>query len=108
MPDIHTLEHPRATPKAQNVKRTEVIRNSWATGLADGVDYREALSREYWLNVADKLRPGDRVEVMSFDYRIQWTMLILDCNTAANPIYLDAAFLPVSPADLELPAMPPM
>src|SRR3954447_14291504 len=105
--DAHVLDHPRATPKAQIVKRTELIRNTWAHDLPDGVDWTEALSRDYWGNVVDKFRAGDKVEIHSFDHNIQFLMLVLDVNTASDPVYFNIRFLPVYPPDLRLPDLPP-
>ena len=59
------------------------------------------------MGVVDRFRPGDIVSIHSFDHRVQYNMHILDVNTSADPIYLDAVFLPVYPVDLELPAMLP-
>ena len=93
--------------RASIVRRAEQIRNHWAHDIPDGVDWTEALTREYWGAVIERFRAGDRVEVHSFDHKIQFTMLILDVNTATNPMFLDAVFLPVYPPDLRLPALPP-
>jgi hypothetical protein len=70
-------------------------------------DWTEALCRDYWHSVIDKFRPGDRVEVHSFDHRRQFVMLILDCNAQSDPLFLDAVFLPVYPPDLALPELEP-
>src|SRR3954452_13225769 len=104
--DVQVIERPAAA-KAQVVRRTETIRNTWAHDMLDGVDWTEALSRDYWGSVVEKFRPGDRIEIHSFDHRVQFTMLVLDVNTASDPVYLDAVFLPISPPDLRLPDLPP-
>ena len=87
--------------------RRESVRNVWGHDIADGLDWTAALSREYWASVIEKFRPGDHVDIHSFDHRIQFTMLVLDTNTSTDPIYFDIAFLPVYPADLRLPVLPP-
>jgi hypothetical protein len=92
-----------APKRAGIVRRTEAIRNTWAHDMEENVDWTEALSREYWGLVIEKFRAGDRVEIHSFDHRIQFTMLVLHVNTASDPHYFDIAFLPVWPADLRLP-----
>ena len=92
--------------RAGIVRRIESVMNTWGHIVEEGTDWTEALNREYWSYVVDKFRPGDSVVIHSFDHRIQFTMLVLDCNTSSDPVYLDVAFLPVYPTDLELPQMP--
>jgi hypothetical protein len=104
MDGIDITEAPK---RASIVRRTEAIRNTWAHDIEENVDWTEALSREYWGGHIEKMRPGDRVEIHSFDHRIQFTMLVLDVNTHCDPVYLDIAFLPVWPADLRLPEVSP-
>ena len=95
------------TKRAQVVRRIEQVRNTWGHDISDGVDWTEALCREYWHSALEKFLPGDRVEIHSFDHRIQFTMLVLDVNAQSDPLYFDAAFLPVYPPDLRLPELPP-
>ena len=97
----------KAPPQAAIVRRIESVVNTWGHVIEEGVDWPLALYREYWGRVVQKFRPGDRVEIHSFDHRIQFTMLVLDVNTSANPIYLDIAFLPVWPVDIRLPIPAP-
>jgi hypothetical protein len=92
--------------RAKIVRRMESIFNSWAHLIEENVDWTEALSREYWGSVIERFRDGDSVEIHSFDHRIQFVMRIISVNTAANPMYLEAVFQPVYPADLQLPALP--
>jgi hypothetical protein len=94
-------------PRAAFVRRAEALVNHWCHIVDEDTDWSAALSRDYWSLVIERFRAGDRVEIHSFDRRIQFTMLVLDVNTAANPHYFDIAFLPIYPADLQLPAMPP-
>src|ERR1700687_2993296 len=96
-----------APKRASIVRRTEAIRNTWAHDIEENVDWTDALAREYWGSHIEKFRPGDRVEIHSFDHRIQFVMLVLDVNTASDPHYFDIAFLPVWPADLRLPEVSP-
>jgi hypothetical protein len=92
--------------RAGIVRRIDSVMNTWGHIVEEGTDWTEALNRDYWSYVVDKLRPGDSVVIHSFDHRIQFAMLVLDCNTSSDPVYLDVAFLPVYPTDLELPQMP--
>jgi hypothetical protein len=73
------------------VRRTEVVFNTWAHIVPEGWDWREALNREYWLRIVDKLRPGDSVQVQSFDRRVRFWVYIFDINISSNPIFLDFA-----------------
>lgn len=73
-----------------------------------GVDWREALSPDYWEHVANRLRPGDRIEVHSFDRQTQIEIIVLDINERAadpsNMMMLD--YRAIYPFDLELPPPP--
>jgi len=91
--------------RAEVVRRIEIIRNTWGHDIPEGVDWTAALDREYWMNVVEKFRPGDKVEIQSADHLIQFDMRIIAVNTVADPIYLQAVFLPVYPPDLPLPEM---
>jgi hypothetical protein len=94
-------------PRARIMRRTEIIRNTWAHDIEEGVDWPEALNREYWANVIERFRDGDSVEIHSYDHRIQFVMRIISVNTHCDPMYLEAVFQPIYPADLQLPAMSP-
>jgi hypothetical protein len=96
-----------APKRASIVRRIESIRNTWAHDIPEDTDWRDTLTREYWGSVVERFRSGDRVEVHSFDHKIQFTMLVLDVNTSASPLYLNIVFLPVYPPDLRLPEVPP-
>jgi hypothetical protein len=92
--------------RAREVRRAGVILSVWEHVIEEGTDWREALSRSYWLNCADKLRAGDTVIVHSSGHFIQFQMLVLDVNSASAPAYLNIGFRAIWPADLELPAPP--
>lgn len=104
MDDMDLAEAPK---RAKIVRRIESIRNVWAHDISEDTDWRVTLTREYWGSVVERFRPGDRVEVHSFDHLIQYTLLILDVNTSASPLYLNIVFLPVYPPDLRLAEVPP-
>jgi hypothetical protein len=90
------------------VRRAGLLtRSVWEHDIENGTPWTAALSRNYWARHLEKFRSGDRVEIHSGDHRIQFTMLILDINIAADPVYLDTAFIPVYPTDLRLPQMSP-
>jgi hypothetical protein len=95
-----------APPRADIVKRSEIIRSSWAHDLDQGLDWHVALEREYWSLHIEKFRPGDSVEIHSNDHQVQFRMLILDINPTVD--YLQAAFLPIYPPDLALPETMPL
>jgi hypothetical protein len=71
--------------------------------LPEGQDWRAALNPEFWHNVVSRLQPGDRIEVHSFDHSVQFYVLIFGANDKGI-IRCDVGFLPIWPADLELPA----
>jgi hypothetical protein len=93
-----------APPRAQIVRRIESIFNTWAHVIDEGIDWQEALSRDYWARVVERFRPGDSVIIHSSDHLIQICMRVLDVNIASDPVYLLAAYQPIYPADLELPS----
>jgi hypothetical protein len=92
--------------RAREVRRSGILLSSWEHVIEEGTDWRAALERQYWLNCADKLRAGDTVIVHSSDHFIQFQMLVLDVNSASAPAYLNIAFRPIYPPDLDLPAPP--
>jgi hypothetical protein len=94
-------------PRAQVVRRSEALMNSWVHIVDEDTDWTEALSRDYWGSVIEKFRAGDRVEIHSFDRRIIFEMRIFDVNTASNPHFFDIGFLPIWPAALQLPVPMP-
>jgi hypothetical protein len=97
---------PMAKP-AHIVHRIESLHNSWAHDIPEGIAWTEATSRDYWSAVVERFCDGDSIQVHSFDHRVQFTVLILGVSTAADPIYLHIAFLPIYPPDLQLPEAPP-
>ena len=94
-------------PKAQVVRRAGVIFTQWEHVIDEGIDWHEALSRDYWARVVDRFRPGDMVIIHTNDHMVQFRMLVLDCNTAADPVYLHVAYQAIYPADLQLPQPQP-
>jgi hypothetical protein len=93
-------------PRARVVRPVEQVITRRAHIIDEGVPWTAALERDYWHNHVGKLMPGDAVEIHSADHRIVFEMRILDCNAAANPVFLDVVFRPIVPADLDLPAPP--
>jgi hypothetical protein len=51
--------------KPVNLNPAEFERNAFCHILGRGVDWQEVFDRNYWENVAFKLRPGDAIEVHS-------------------------------------------
>ena len=103
---VAELKPPAPRAASMDVRRAGLVRNTWEHNIAQNVDWRAALDREYWGAVAEKFRPGDEVSIHSWDHRIQYKMLILDVNTMADPVYLNIVFLPVYPPDWRLPELP--
>lgn len=94
--------------RAKSVRRAEQLVTRWAHIIDQDTDWREALSIDYWQHtVASKLMPGDAVEVHAADHRIVFEMRVLDVNVAAAPAFLEIAFRPIYPADLDLPQPAP-
>jgi len=94
-------------PPAPKLQRVEVEVNSWHHTVPPGIDWREACRREYWSRNYERLRPGDSITIHSSDHRIRFAMLIMNVNTASNPVHLDAVFVPIWPLNLELPQLAP-
>ena len=96
-----------APPRADIVKRTEIIRNTWAHDLDQDTDWHVALDREYWAKHIEKFRPGDSVEIHSNDHQVQFRMLIL--GTSIRPsITCRPRSCPIYPPDLALPETMPL
>jgi hypothetical protein len=97
--------------RAQIMRRTEMIFSTWAHQMAPEVDWRVALQKDYWSNVAAKLQPGDKIECHSHDHSVAFIIYVIDINVSASPSWWDVAFLPLHPVNLQLPrpepAVPP-
>jgi hypothetical protein len=100
------LGAPETTSKAAPLKRREYEFNQWGHTVPEGNDWRECLTREYWLRNLERIRAGDTVEIQTNDHRIVFEARVLYCNPATDPPTLDLTFRPIYPADLELPALP--
>src|SRR6266550_3015899 len=96
-------EAPRA--RIGTVQRGGTLWSVFEHTIAEGTNWRAALSRDYWFHHADRLRPGCRVEIHAFDHSVQIEMRVIDVNAALDPFYLDAVFVPLCPVGLELPQM---
>lgn len=86
---------------AKALPRAELVRNIWALTLPDDVDWRDALRPQFWSKVSYKLRDGDRIEIRTFDYRVQFCLHIFEINDRLG--YIDAVGQPLCPPGLELP-----
>jgi hypothetical protein len=95
-----------AIARANSVRRAETLLTEWAHVIDPDVDWRAALSHSYWAYAAPKLNAGDAVTVHSSDHLVQFRVLVLDSNPSSGQAYLHLAFLPIYPADLELPTLP--
>jgi hypothetical protein len=71
--------------------------------LPPDIDWRVALTKEYWLSCIGSLEVGDKVEVHSADHRIQFLVYIFDCNDLTSQVRFDCGFAPLWPRDLQLP-----
>src|SRR5437660_427130 len=81
----------------------DTLHNHWRHVVPVDKPWTIALRREYWHTVGSKLRAGDKIDVTSADYRVQFTILVLGANINVDPPYLDFAYLPLYPPDLQLP-----
>jgi len=90
-------------PRAQVMRRTELVFNTWSHHMDAEIDWRAALNKDYWFNVAAKLRPGDKIEVHSHNHAVAFWLYVIDINTASDPTFWDVAYLPIYPRDLDLP-----
>jgi hypothetical protein len=75
----------------------------YAHVLPAEIDWRDALEPAYWSRVMFKLRPGDRIEVRSADWHLQFEILIFDVSERVEPVLLDMGFRAIWPPNLELP-----
>jgi hypothetical protein len=75
----------------------------WRHVIPAGKDWRIAFQREYWSVVAYKWKAGDRVEVVTHDFRRQLVIVILGINTSVDPAFISWDFIPLYPVDLPLP-----
>lgn len=70
------------------------------------MDWKRATEPAYWQSVAQKLRPGDRIEVATADRQICFEGYIVEVNHRLSPPHLLVSWRAVHPLDLPLPAPP--
>jgi hypothetical protein len=93
---------PEIVPTRDLARIKDSPANYWRHVVAVDRPWTDALRREYWHTVGSKLRAGDRIDVTSADYRVQFTILVIAANVNVDPPYLDFAYLPLYPPDLVL------
>jgi hypothetical protein len=101
------LQPPSNEPVCSNsgpLKRAEFVRNIYAHILPAGMDWRCALRPDYWLPELRRLTAGCRIEVCSFDARIQFEIIVFAVSERVKPVLLDMAFRAIWPPNLDLPA----
>lgn len=74
--------------------------------LPEGRDWRDVLRPDYWFGVIKYLDAGHQILVHSSDHSIRLKVLVLSCNSVAQPPILDLGFSAVWPIDLQLPPRP--
>ena len=82
----------------------EFERASYGHVVPARIEWREVLRAGYWQNVAHKLRPGDRIEVMTADRQVCFEGYVLEVNHRISPPHLVVSWRPIYPLDLDLPA----
>jgi hypothetical protein len=101
------VKEPEIIPTRELNRVRDTMFNHWRHVVPVDKPWTIALQREYWHTVGSKLRAGDRIDVTSADFRVQFTILVLGANVNVDPPWLDFAYLPVYPADLQLPQPAP-
>lgn len=71
--------------------------------VPEGVDWREVLPPHWWVQCLKFLDAGDRIEVHDASHQIQFTILVLGCNSVAVPPTLDLGYAAIYPPGLRLP-----
>ena len=104
MPDFPGENLPKPTEKrAHGLETSDFERTVWGHVLALDTDWHEALDGNYWEHVANRLRPGDRIECHTADHRIQFNIYVFQVNARTTPVHLELGFQPLYPANLDLP-----
>jgi hypothetical protein len=101
MSDTPTTIIPAPRDQVMRIRDTQF--SLWRHTIPAGRDWRVAFERAYWATTAYKFRAGDRVEVVTHDYRRQFVIVILGINTSVDPAFISWDFIPLYPADLPLP-----
>jgi hypothetical protein len=52
-------------PNNTRFKEAATVRNTWNVVPEDGTPFEDVLNPEYWENVAERIRPGDHIEVVA-------------------------------------------
>ena len=89
--------------KPVNLNPAEYERNAFCHILGRGVDWQEVFDRNYWENVAFKLRPDDAIEVHSHDHRVKFVLHLLDVNHRCSPPHMEMVAQAIYPANLRFP-----
>jgi hypothetical protein len=101
MPDVsEQRDEPRATGR---LMRSEHIFNEWCHVMGAGEDWRESLRQSYWRNHVERLEPGDRIHVRTFDCEIRLDIFVIEVVRSAG--YLKIGASPVYPHDMRLPVI---
>lgn len=87
----------------QHLEKPGAFRVEHGYKLAEGRDWHDALLPEFWHGCAKYLDAGHRIEVHSCDSQVQFNVIVLSCNSVAQPPILDLGFTPIFPPDLQLP-----
>jgi hypothetical protein len=101
MSDLGSTTIPAPRETVMRIRDTQF--SLWRHTIPPGRDRRVAFDREYWATTAYKFRAGDRVEVVTHDYRRQFVIVILGINTSVDPAFISWDFIPLYPVDLPLP-----
>src|SRR3981189_523864 len=89
--------------KPVNLNSAEFERTAFCHILGRGTDWQEVFDRNYWENVAFKLRPGDATEVHSPHHRVKFVLHLLDVNHRCSPPHMEMVAQAIYPANLRFP-----
>lgn len=73
---------PRPQPRLDHVNFSllEQVMNNWGVMAQMGTTPEDVLKSDYWLNVAGKLRPGDKVHIRAEDMSWYLTVMVMQAE----------------------------
>lgn len=91
---------------AVHLNSADFVRTLHGHVVPESVDWHDAVEPGYWRVVGERLREGDRIEVITADRQICFEVVVLEVNPRVSPLHMKVGVRPIWPLDLALPVPP--